>query len=81
MAFTKNYINLITRYKSVVACPVDPQVLLLCKNSESIPLDTILGQFKWCVTHKQYGVEYGVLRQYLMDVFGRQTINELEVIS
>ena len=70
--------NLILKVVNLPAAKVDDQIVLLCERSEYPPLDDVLAQFKWCVQNREFSKQYEILSDYLISVFGKRLVRELE---
>lgn len=76
----RTYEQLIKTYNEVTPQAIDPQVILLCERQISVPLKVVLGQFKYCVEHGITDTNYYALKGYLVSVFNKQTIDDLEAM-
>lgn len=66
-------------YRAVTEEYPDEQIILMCEANESqdIPLETMIRQYKYCCTHDGLAREKSILSKALKEIFG--DIARLEV--
>lgn len=74
------YNRLFEVYREAVPKPVDPQIVLNCKQGIYIPLDVVVAQFKTLVKCQCVQEDYQIIRKYLVNIFGESTIKDLEEV-
>lgn len=75
-----SYNQLLLLYKNVKEQPVDPQIVMLCQSGAYSPLEVVLAQFKFLLNRGMRGDEYSSIRGYLVKVFGKQIIDDMEAM-
>lgn len=75
--------KVIEQYLECKEFPVDPQLILMSDTDliDTIPLNVLLSQFKYCRNHNISGELYEVLRGHLVKILGNSTVKSLEVIN
>lgn len=75
--------KVIEQYLECKEFPVDPQLILMSDTVliDTIQLNVLLAQFKYCKKHNISGDLYETLRKHLVKVLGNSTVKSLEVIN
>lgn len=76
----RSYSNLISMYHELEEQAVDEQIVLMCEKGKEVPLPVVLRQFKYLVKNNVRGKQYHCLRQYLVAIFDKQIIDDLEAM-
>lgn len=76
----QRFSRLVKLYLQVEPCEPDEQVLDLLRSNvaASVPISTILKQFKYCVKFDLKNDAYVILRNYLRDISSQSVVDHLE---